>query len=436
MSGSTDHAKRDPHGQAGKDRRLYRKKGPARLHPWQNTWPGAGQGAPDQPPSFVVAARTTIDGDHEGDLVGHSPEAFGSGPATVGEGFTRQAEIVVPGGEREGASDHDSQPGRRQNPPAHAAAILPSQDAAQNEHRDHRRIHDDPQQLALHHLEGLVDHGAHFRPRVVGEKTRQIEEPAHPGDHRQNVQPSQDVVEQAASFRPQRPNAAGQARPSGPPAPRAKARSTASASPSMNAAAVPDRRRAQVDPDARLARQLGIVAIQFHQGLDMLGDEGDRIDQALRRHPPPPLGSLGASKAPATSPARPDSGSRCSSPSRRAIAPPPWRTFPPPARRRDRRFRRCGAAGRERRTAAAPWAAPPRSRPPRSAGHAPRPARGYRTSSRSRDMGRRSARAIRPSMTPSWSWNTVGRAAPAPRRRARTRAPLRRSRPREEPSSA
>src|SRR5476649_232191 len=76
---------------------------------------------------------------------------------------------------------------------------LPGEQQAEHPDQDRRRVHDAVHQAALHHLEGLALHRALLGISVIDEQARQVEQPGHPRDHRDDVQSLQHVVEHQAS---------------------------------------------------------------------------------------------------------------------------------------------------------------------------------------------------------------------------------------------
>ncbi len=166
----------------------------------------------------------------------------------------------------------------------------------------------------------------------------------------------------------QRPNPASQGVAPGAVPADASACSTSAASPSMKRGCTPRAGDADVGRDTRLVREFGIVAVELDQGLDMLRDERDRVDDHADAVGARPLDLLDRRRPDPLHRPRRGSGSRCASPTGARAWRRPLRRCAPPASGKDRRRPRCAAGCRARKTAAAPFAAI--RRPPRPAGSA------------------------------------------------------------------
>jgi hypothetical protein len=97
----------------------------------------------------------------------------------------------------QGEADHETD---LHLPPAGVPPVaLPGEQQAEDPGGDRRRIHDAAQQATLHHLESLALRRTDRSIGVIDEQTRQIEQPRHPGDHRDDVQGLQDFVDHSAA---------------------------------------------------------------------------------------------------------------------------------------------------------------------------------------------------------------------------------------------
>src|SRR3954447_16538056 len=108
------------------------------------------------------------------------PDAIELGGADVGitlEIFTPDAEQVV----RDGQGEDEQELGLK--PTVLIGRCEPCEGRAQHPNRNQCWIHDRAQQLALHYLESLRFQRARLCLSVIDKQAREIEEPAHPGDH-------------------------------------------------------------------------------------------------------------------------------------------------------------------------------------------------------------------------------------------------------------
>uniref|UniRef100_A0A0N4ZW61 LigA n=1 Tax=Parastrongyloides trichosuri TaxID=131310 RepID=A0A0N4ZW61_PARTI len=140
------------------------------------------------------------DGQDEGNLIGHAPEAAGIFRRSRRDLLALPRQEAVPARQQKDADQLGHHPRLvREGPVGAVAAAQPQQPAAEDEGQDHGRIDDDAQQTRLPDTQ----QGLHLAAQglrlgvllgVIGEQARQEEHAGHPGDHRQDVKPAGQIV--------------------------------------------------------------------------------------------------------------------------------------------------------------------------------------------------------------------------------------------------
>src|SRR5579871_3048133 len=132
------------------------------------------------------------DADHEEGryLIDDPEKLLGIRPLIGGKGLDPAGEKPVHRRQGQDQSKLGIEPVLRPKP-----ALVQGQAETEEPRREHGRVDDRPQQPALHDLEGLRLHRARLGHKVVHEQARQIEHAGHPGDHRNDVEGFDPVVQ-------------------------------------------------------------------------------------------------------------------------------------------------------------------------------------------------------------------------------------------------